>query len=76
MSRLLELAHSLDRDRFVARFGALHERSPWVAVDAWERRPCASIDALHAALALAIARGPRARPQPWGAEARRGALAG
>lgn len=82
MSRLLELANSLDRDRFVARFGALYERSPWVAEAAWDRRPFASIDALHAAMAEAVERSARERrlallrahPELWGEQAQRGAL--
>ncbi|TFL18314.1 allantoinase PuuE [Jannaschia formosa] len=32
-----DMAHELDRDSFVARFGGIYEHSPWVADRAWER---------------------------------------
>ncbi|PWJ11471.1 allantoinase PuuE [Jannaschia seohaensis] len=31
-----EMAHELDRDAFVARFGGIYEHSPWIAERAWE----------------------------------------
>jgi OHCU decarboxylase len=51
-------AGDLDRDAFVATFGGVYEASPWVAEAAWERRPVADVDALHAAMADVVARAP------------------
>jgi 2-oxo-4-hydroxy-4-carboxy-5-ureidoimidazoline decarboxylase len=40
---------------FVSAFGAIYEDSPWVAERAAAARPFASVDALHAAMAGAVA---------------------
>lgn len=40
----------LTRERFVETAGFVFEHSPWVAERAWERRPFANLDALHAAM--------------------------
>jgi xanthine dehydrogenase D subunit len=50
-----------DEEAFVARYGAVFERSPWVARAAWPRGPFADIDALHAALVAAVREAPRDR---------------
>ena len=42
--------NSMDRAAFVQKFGGIFEKSPWVAEKAWEKRPLASIDDLHAAM--------------------------
>ena len=47
---LVEL-NALDREAFVARLGGVFEHSPWVAEAAWAKRPFASVDALHSAMA-------------------------
>lgn len=39
-----------DRDGFVDALGWVFEDSPWIAARAWERRPFASLDALHMAM--------------------------
>jgi 2-oxo-4-hydroxy-4-carboxy-5-ureidoimidazoline decarboxylase len=44
-----------DRERFVAALGWIFEGSPWVAQRAWDERPFASIDQLHAAMTAAVA---------------------
>jgi adenine deaminase len=44
---------ALDRDTFVARFGALYEHSPWVAEHAWQPT-FAGIEELDAALRAAM----------------------
>jgi adenine deaminase len=44
---------ALDRDAFVARFGALYEHSPWVAENAWQPS-FAGIEELDAALRAAM----------------------
>jgi 2-oxo-4-hydroxy-4-carboxy-5-ureidoimidazoline decarboxylase len=41
----------LPREQFVAALGFVFEDSPWVADRAWTRRPFASLQALHAAMA-------------------------
>jgi OHCU decarboxylase len=51
---------ALDRDAFVARFGALFEHSPWVAEAAYERRP-RDDEELLAALTEAMYDAPRDR---------------
>jgi OHCU decarboxylase len=53
--------NALDRDAFVARFGGIFEHSPWVAQAAWERRPFATVDELHAAMCAAVDEAPRER---------------
>jgi len=42
--------NSLDRPAFVEAIGRVFEHSPWVAERAWDSRPFADPDALHAAL--------------------------
>jgi len=42
------------RDAFVAALGGMVEDSTWVAERAWERRPFASLEALHAAMVDAL----------------------
>jgi 2-oxo-4-hydroxy-4-carboxy-5-ureidoimidazoline decarboxylase len=51
----------LDRAAFVDRLGHLFEGSPWIAEAAWERRPFATIEALHAALVEVAEHAPRER---------------
>ena len=36
--------NAMDRAAFVVKFGGIFEKSPWVAEEAWERRPFASLD--------------------------------
>ena len=55
-----ESINPMSRDAFVAAFGPIFEHSPWVAEAAWEQRPFASVDALHAAMLAAIERASRA----------------
>jgi OHCU decarboxylase len=51
----------MDRDAFVARYGALFEHSPWVAEAAWERGPFGTADELYEALRTAMFDAPRER---------------
>lgn len=44
-----------DRAAFVRTLGGIFEDSPWVAERAWERRPFASLDDLHAAMTGVVA---------------------
>jgi OHCU decarboxylase len=48
-------------EAFVARYGALFERAPWVAHAAFAEGPFAGIDELHAALVAAVRAAPRER---------------
>jgi OHCU decarboxylase len=56
---LAEQAGTLDRRAFAERFGAVFERSPWVAEAAWAARPFAGLDDLHAKLTAAVRAAPR-----------------
>jgi 2-oxo-4-hydroxy-4-carboxy-5-ureidoimidazoline decarboxylase len=47
--------NAMDRAAFVVKFGGIFEKSPWVAEKAWEKRPFASVDELHAAM-VAVAK--------------------
>lgn len=42
--------NGMDRPAFVQKFGGIFEKSPWVAERAWDKRPFASLDAMHAAM--------------------------
>jgi 2-oxo-4-hydroxy-4-carboxy-5-ureidoimidazoline decarboxylase len=50
----LAQVNALDHDGFVTALGGVFEHSPWVADAAWPRRPFASLDALHAAMVVAM----------------------
>jgi OHCU decarboxylase len=71
-----------DEHAFVARYGAVFERSAWVARAAWRVAPFASIEALHAAMVRAVDDAPReqqielirAHPELAGREAAAGEL--
>jgi 2-oxo-4-hydroxy-4-carboxy-5-ureidoimidazoline decarboxylase len=47
--------NAMDREAFVQKFGGIFENSPWVAEKAWEKKPFASLDEMHAAM-VAVAR--------------------
>ena len=74
--------NQLDRARFLGLLGGIFEHSPWVAEQAWRRRPFASLDALHGAMTLAVAQASaeekralvRAHPELAGREAGEGSL--
>jgi OHCU decarboxylase len=57
----IEEVNGLDREEFVSRFGALYERSPWVAEAAWRERPFAGLAELHEAFVSAMHGAPRER---------------
>jgi 2-oxo-4-hydroxy-4-carboxy-5-ureidoimidazoline decarboxylase len=42
--------NAMDRAAFVQKFGGIFEKSPWVADKAWDKRPFASVDDMHAAM--------------------------
>ncbi len=70
------------RAEFVAALGGVFEHSPWVAEQAFERRPFADLQALHSAMSDAVRAAPlearlaliRAHPELAGHEAETGAL--
>ncbi len=57
----IEEVNGLDQGEFVSRFGALYERSPWVAEAAWRERPFAGPAELHEAFVKAMHEAPRER---------------
>jgi 2-oxo-4-hydroxy-4-carboxy-5-ureidoimidazoline decarboxylase len=46
----LSQLNGLDRSAFVSKIGWVYEHSPWVAEQAWELRPFATIEDLHSAM--------------------------
>jgi 2-oxo-4-hydroxy-4-carboxy-5-ureidoimidazoline decarboxylase len=52
----VEVLNALSRAGFVARLGAIYEHSPWVAERAFDSRPFADLDALHAAMQAVMLR--------------------
>jgi 2-oxo-4-hydroxy-4-carboxy-5-ureidoimidazoline decarboxylase len=50
----IEHLNSLPREEFIRMLGWVFEDSPWVAERACERRPFASVEALHAAMVAEV----------------------
>jgi 2-oxo-4-hydroxy-4-carboxy-5-ureidoimidazoline decarboxylase len=46
----LSQLNALDRTGFISQIGWVYEHSPWVAEQAWEHRPFATVEYLHAAM--------------------------
>jgi 2-oxo-4-hydroxy-4-carboxy-5-ureidoimidazoline decarboxylase len=42
--------NEMDQSTFVSVFGSVYEHSSWIAETAWEHRPFASVDGLHATM--------------------------
>ena len=55
----LEQLNALSRADFVDHLGWIFEDSPWVAERAWEHRPFASLEALHASMVAEVERATR-----------------
>jgi 2-oxo-4-hydroxy-4-carboxy-5-ureidoimidazoline decarboxylase len=53
--------NAMDRAAFVVKFGAIFEKSPWVAEEAWEKRPFASLDDMHAGMVAVVTNAPATR---------------
>ena len=78
----LEELSSLGKSDFVARLGGVFEHSPWVAEQAWYRRPFGSLEELHRAMLGAVEAASqaqqlalvRAHPELAGTEAVEGKL--
>lgn len=74
--------NGLDRAAFVERFGAIFEKSPWVAEKAWDARPFSSIDDLHQKMVAVVKHANidqqlallRSHPDLAGKEAQAGAM--
>jgi 2-oxo-4-hydroxy-4-carboxy-5-ureidoimidazoline decarboxylase len=74
--------NSMDRTAFVQKFGGIFEKSPWVAEKAWDKRPFASIDDLHASMVNVVKHSPvpnqlallQSHPDLAGKEAQAGAM--
>jgi len=74
--------NAMDRAAFVVKFGAIFEKSPWVAEEAWEKRPFASPDDMHAGMVAVVKNAPanrqlallQAHPDLAGKEAQAGTM--
>jgi 2-oxo-4-hydroxy-4-carboxy-5-ureidoimidazoline decarboxylase len=74
--------NAMDRAAFVQKFGGIFENSPWVAEKAWDKRPFASLDDMHAAMVAVAKYAPAAmqltllqsHPDLAGKEAKAGAM--
>jgi 2-oxo-4-hydroxy-4-carboxy-5-ureidoimidazoline decarboxylase len=81
-STALARLNAADRRQFAAILGGVFEASPWIAEQAWDARPFASVDALHAAMMAVVSRSCRAdqvrllraHPDLAGRAARAGAI--
>lgn len=56
MALSLEALNKLSSEAFARALGGVFEHSPWVAVAVCERRPFASLDALHSLMVEAVQR--------------------
>jgi 2-oxo-4-hydroxy-4-carboxy-5-ureidoimidazoline decarboxylase len=74
--------NAMDRAAFVAKFGGIFEKSPWVAETAWDKKPFATLDDMHAAMVAVAKYAPlpkqlallQAHPDLAGKEAQAGAM--
>ena len=74
--------NAMDRAAFVQKFGGIFENSPWVAEQASEKRPFASLDDMHAAMVAVAKYAPatlqltllQSHPDLAGKEAQAGAM--
>jgi 2-oxo-4-hydroxy-4-carboxy-5-ureidoimidazoline decarboxylase len=72
----------MDHEAFVAKFGGIFEKSPWVADSAWAKKPFANLDEMHAAMVAVVKYAPlpkqlallQAHPDLAGKEAQAGAM--
>ncbi len=53
--------NDLSEGEFVSRLGSIYEHSPWVAEQAWNARPFASLDDLRGAMVEAVRAAPEER---------------
>jgi 2-oxo-4-hydroxy-4-carboxy-5-ureidoimidazoline decarboxylase len=72
----------MERPAFVQKFGGIFEKSPWVAEQAWEKRPFRNVDSMHAAMVQVVKFAPlpsqlallQSHPDLAGKEAQAGAM--
>lgn len=50
--------NGMDREAFANALGGVFEHSPWIAEEAWERRPFASVEELHEAMLSVVRNAP------------------
>jgi 2-oxo-4-hydroxy-4-carboxy-5-ureidoimidazoline decarboxylase len=53
--------NALEKAAFVEKFGDVFEKSSWVAEQAWDKKPFASVDELHAAMVAVVQYAPLPR---------------
>jgi len=78
----IAMVNAMDQAEFIKTFGATFEHSPWVAEGAWQARPFASVDELHAAMMKVVRSQPKERqvaflcahPELAGKEAQEGTM--
>jgi OHCU decarboxylase len=78
----IEEVDAMDSETFIAALGSVAEHSPWVAEQAWRRRPFGSLAGLELAFDAAVRTAPpdkrlellRAHPELAGSEAAAGEL--
>ena len=58
MALSMDEINAMPQDAFVATFGSLFEHSPWVAEDAWHKRPFADKAQLHAVMVTVMRNAP------------------
>ena len=58
MPQTLSALNAMDQAAFTAALGHLFEHSPWVGEETWPKRPFASAEALHQALAATLSAAP------------------
>jgi 2-oxo-4-hydroxy-4-carboxy-5-ureidoimidazoline decarboxylase len=74
--------NSMDRAAFVQKFGGIFEKSPWVAEQAWDKKPFKGIADMHAAMVNVVKYAPvpkqlallQSHPDLAGREAQAGAM--
>ncbi|HSK42018.1 MAG TPA: 2-oxo-4-hydroxy-4-carboxy-5-ureidoimidazoline decarboxylase [Arenibaculum sp.] len=57
----LDTLNAMDRAAFAKALGGIFEHSPWIAEAAWEHRPFARLDDLHATMVDVVTRAGRDR---------------
>jgi 2-oxo-4-hydroxy-4-carboxy-5-ureidoimidazoline decarboxylase len=74
--------NAMSQADFVQKFGGIFEKSPWVAEKAWEKKPFASVNAMHAVMVMVVKFAPlpsqlallQSHPDLAGKEAQAGAM--
>jgi OHCU decarboxylase len=56
---IVGLGSEFSEEAFVARYGGVFERSPWIARAVWPQAPFATVEALHEAMVAVVRAAPR-----------------